>query len=84
MYISMQVYWQENDLDNNLNFFSISSDGRVTCWSLIKNELHNTDIILIRLNTGAELDPGAGGLDLGRVQVDFKTVGLLKCNITLG
>ncbi|XP_063676387.1 dynein intermediate chain 2, ciliary-like isoform X2 [Bolinopsis microptera] len=59
-----QVYWQENDLDNNLNFFSISSDGRVTCWSLIKNELHNTDIILIRLNTTAEPDPGAGGLDL--------------------
>ena len=63
----LQVYWQENDLDNNLNFFSISSDGRVTCWSLIKNELHNTDIILIRLNTTAEPDPGAGGLDLGTV-----------------
>ena len=59
------MYWQENDLDNNLNFFSISSDGRVTCWSLIKNELHNTDIILIRLNTNTDLDPGAGGLDLG-------------------
>lgn len=31
-----QVRWQKDDLDNNLNFFSISSDGRVVCWTLIK------------------------------------------------
>ena len=23
-----QVAWQENDVDNNLNFYSVSSDGR--------------------------------------------------------
>lgn len=31
-----EVRWQKDDLDNNLNFFSISSDGRVTAWTLIK------------------------------------------------
>lgn len=60
-----QVCWQDNDLDNQLNFFSISSDGRVTCWSLIKNELHFTDIILIRMNPandaiGASMDLACG------------------------
>jgi len=60
-----QVCWQDNDLDNQLNFFSISSDGRVTCWSLIKNELHFTDIILIRMNpandmVGASMDLACG------------------------
>lgn len=55
-----QVYWQENDLDNQLNFFSISSDGRVTCWSLIKNELHHTDIILIRMGPESDVDSGVG------------------------
>ena len=31
-----QVRWQKDDLDNNLNFFSVSSDGRVVSWTLIK------------------------------------------------
>ena len=31
--------WQEEDLAKNLNFFSISSDGRVTLWTMSKNEL---------------------------------------------
>ena len=28
--------WQKDDLDNNLNFFSVSSDGRVVSWTLVK------------------------------------------------
>ncbi|XP_029437188.1 dynein intermediate chain 1, axonemal [Rhinatrema bivittatum] len=40
-----QVKWQKNDMDNNLNFYSVSSDGRVVSWTLIKNELVYTDII---------------------------------------
>ncbi|XP_036595454.1 dynein intermediate chain 1, axonemal-like [Trichosurus vulpecula] len=43
-----QVRWQKDDMDNNLNFFSVSSDGRVVSWTLVKNELVHTDII--RLN----------------------------------
>lgn len=31
-----QVRWQKDDLDNNLNFFSVSSDGRVVSWTLVK------------------------------------------------
>jgi len=40
-----QVVWQKDDLDDNLNFFSISSDGRVTQWILLKNELVHSDAI---------------------------------------
>ena len=31
-----QVRWQKDDLDNNLNFYSVSSDGRVVQWTLVK------------------------------------------------
>ena len=37
---SLQVAWQKDDLDNNLNFFSVSSDGRVTSWTLVKVSHH--------------------------------------------
>ena len=42
-----QVSWQKDDLDDNLNFFSISSDGRVTQWTLLKNALVHTVINLL-------------------------------------
>ena len=31
-----QVKWQKDDLDGNMNFFSVSSDGRVVNWTLAK------------------------------------------------
>ncbi len=31
-----QVKWQKDDLDGNMNFFSVSSDGRVVNWTIIK------------------------------------------------
>ncbi|KAI9345238.1 WD40-repeat-containing domain protein [Obelidium mucronatum] len=34
-----QVCWQKDDLDDNMNFFSVSSDGRVAQWTLLQNEL---------------------------------------------
>ncbi|KAJ1553941.1 cytoplasmic dynein with WD40 domain, partial [Nowakowskiella sp. JEL0078] len=37
-----QIYWQKDDLDDNPNFFSVSSDGRITQWTLLKNELIHT------------------------------------------
>ncbi|NXK77926.1 DNAI1 protein, partial [Amazona guildingii] len=40
-----QVKWQKNDIDNNLNFFSVSSDGRIVSWTLLQNELVHTDVI---------------------------------------
>jgi dynein intermediate chain 1 len=39
-----EVKWQNDDLDDNMNFFSVSSDGRVTQWTLLKNELVHTVI----------------------------------------
>jgi len=43
-----QVSWQADDLDKNKNFTSVSSDGRVTLWTLIKSEIHHTDLIVLR------------------------------------
>lgn len=45
-----QVLWQNDDMDNNHNFYSVSSDGRVVCWTLVKNELVFTDIIRLSVN----------------------------------
>ncbi|KAM7006180.1 dynein, axonemal, intermediate chain 1, paralog 2 [Tautogolabrus adspersus] len=49
-----QVCWQNDDMDNNHNFYSVSSDGRVVSWTLIKNELVFTDIIRLSLSAGLE------------------------------
>ncbi|KAK5934349.1 hypothetical protein CgunFtcFv8_014754 [Champsocephalus gunnari] len=57
-----QVRWQSDDMDNNHNFCSVSSDGRVVSWTLVKNELVFTDIIRLSLNAavseGPEQQPG--------------------------
>lgn len=34
-----KVKWQKDDLDGNMNFFSVSSDGRVVNWTIIKVNL---------------------------------------------
>ncbi len=34
-----QICWQKDDLDENLNFSTVSSDGKVKEWILLKNEL---------------------------------------------
>ncbi len=45
-----QVSWQKDDLDDNMNFFSVSSDGRITQWTLLKNELvHTVSLCVYRL-----------------------------------
>ncbi|KAJ3386462.1 cytoplasmic dynein with WD40 domain [Entophlyctis sp. JEL0112] len=50
-----QVCWQKDDLDDNMNFFSVSSDGRVAQWTLLQNDLVYTEVIRLRLNeSGAE------------------------------
>ena len=45
--------WVAEDLAKNLNFYSISSDGRVTLWTLSKSKLDYTDLMHLKL-TGAE------------------------------
>ncbi|XP_041837611.1 dynein, axonemal, intermediate chain 1, paralog 2 [Melanotaenia boesemani] len=52
-----QVRWQSDDMDNNHNFYSVSSDGRVLSWTLVKNELVFSDIIRLSVNGAVSEDP---------------------------
>jgi len=44
-----QVRWQSDDAAKNLSFYSISSDGRVTNWILMKNKLEAEEIVKLKL-----------------------------------
>ncbi|CAH8519626.1 unnamed protein product [Schistosoma curassoni] len=44
-----EVRWQPNDSDANLNFFSVSADGRVTSWTLIKNDIGKFDAVILKM-----------------------------------
>jgi len=55
-----QVAWQKDDLDGNRNFFSVSSDGRVICWTLVKNEM--TKVEIIKLKTDEPIEGPDGSL----------------------
>ncbi|CAI7994794.1 Dynein intermediate chain 1, axonemal [Geodia barretti] len=44
-----QVCWQKNDMEGNINFYSVSADGRVVIWRLIKNELQWEDVVQVSL-----------------------------------
>ena len=39
--------WGSDDLDNYLNFYSVSGDGRVSNWTLVKSALWSNDKLLI-------------------------------------
>ncbi|XP_043978818.1 dynein, axonemal, intermediate chain 1, paralog 2 isoform X2 [Gambusia affinis] len=57
-----QVRWQNDDMDNNHMFCSVSSDGRVVAWTLVKNELMSSDII--RLSVKGAPSDGSDGSQL--------------------
>ena len=42
-----QVKWVRDNLDGYLNFYSVSGDGRVTNWTLVKNCLWHSDQLTI-------------------------------------
>ncbi|KAK7916026.1 hypothetical protein WMY93_011787 [Mugilogobius chulae] len=67
-----QVQWQNDDMDNNHNFFSVSSDGRVVCWTLVKNELVHTDIIrlTVRLSEDQSINAPLTSFDFHK-QTDY-------------
>jgi dynein intermediate chain 1, axonemal len=44
---------QPEDLAKNLNFYSISSDGRVTLWTLAKSNLEYSDLMKLKLEPSA-------------------------------
>eukprot|EP00620_Florenciella_sp_RCC1587_P016723 CAMPEP_0182556028 /NCGR_PEP_ID=MMETSP1324-20130603/429_1 /TAXON_ID=236786 /ORGANISM="Florenciella sp., Strain RCC1587" /LENGTH=686 /DNA_ID=CAMNT_0024767851 /DNA_START=37 /DNA_END=2097 /DNA_ORIENTATION=+ len=79
-----QVFWQEEDLAKELNFFSISSDGRVANWIMSKNELKMEPVMQLKLVSTVKDDPEetslsglAGGccFDFNRVSEHLFIVG---------
>jgi len=52
-----QVRWQKDDADNNMNFFSVSSDGRIVHWTIVKNEMIYQDVIQLTLSDGPAEGP---------------------------
>lgn len=50
-----QVYWDSEDT-KGLNFFSISSDGRVTNWILMKNKLEPEEVMKLKLVVDVDKD----------------------------
>eukprot|EP00002_Diphylleia_rotans_P016850 TRINITY_DN3272_c0_g1_i1.p1 TRINITY_DN3272_c0_g1~~TRINITY_DN3272_c0_g1_i1.p1 ORF type:complete len:703 (-),score=170.86 TRINITY_DN3272_c0_g1_i1:294-2402(-) len=72
-----QIKWEQETTTKELNFFSVSSDGRVTLWSLAKNELEFNDIMelkyiapALRETSEGEEDPSLFGLS-GGCSFDF-------------
>ena len=45
-----QVKWAKDNLDGYLNFYSISGDGRVTNWTLVKTSLWFKDELKVSFN----------------------------------
>ena len=43
----IQVKWAKDNLDGYLNFYSVSGDGRVTNWTIVKTALWYTDVLSI-------------------------------------
>eukprot|EP01022_Parablepharisma_sp_SALTPOND_P018419 TRINITY_DN3007_c0_g1_i1.p1 TRINITY_DN3007_c0_g1~~TRINITY_DN3007_c0_g1_i1.p1 ORF type:complete len:638 (-),score=81.80 TRINITY_DN3007_c0_g1_i1:594-2507(-) len=44
-----EVHWDKKEGNKELSFYSISSDGRVTKWTLMKNKLEPEDIIRLKM-----------------------------------
>jgi dynein intermediate chain 1 len=44
-----EVHWNKKEANRELAFFSISSDGRITKWTLMKNKLEPEDIIRLKM-----------------------------------
>jgi dynein intermediate chain 1 len=52
-----QVKWQPNNLDGLMNFCSVSGDGNINNWVLVKNELMCTNVVgLKNINSISDLD----------------------------
>uniref|UniRef100_A0A3Q4HJL4 Dynein axonemal intermediate chain 1 n=1 Tax=Neolamprologus brichardi TaxID=32507 RepID=A0A3Q4HJL4_NEOBR len=66
-----QVRWQSDDMDSNHNFYSVSSDGRVVSWTLVKNELVFTDIIRLTLNCAVSEGPEGAQAPTSGTSFDF-------------
>ena len=52
-----QVCWQEDGMNRTLSFFSVSSDGRVTLWTMNKSEMSYQNLIELRANDSDKVRP---------------------------
>ncbi|KAA6426617.1 MAG: dynein intermediate chain 2 [Trebouxia sp. A1-2] len=61
-----EIFWQEDEMLKQLQFFSVASDGRVTLWTLAKSELLHQEMMELRLGSSgkkdAEDEPTKGNL----------------------
>lgn len=51
-----QVKWVNDENAKNLAFYSISSDGRVTSWALMKNKLEAEEVVKLKLMVDHDKD----------------------------
>jgi dynein intermediate chain 1 len=69
----VQVRWGPDNLDGYLNFFSISGDGRVSNWTLVKTALWCTDKLQLEYRRPlAQCDEMGGHLQEGARSIAFK------------
>jgi len=70
-----QLHWQEEDFAKELNFYSISSDGRVANWSMSKNELKMEPVMQLKLVNTNKDEPEETSLNslAGGCCFDFNT-----------
>ena len=54
LHCNSQVKWAKDNLDGYLNFYSVSGDGRVTNWTIVKTSLWHTDIMKIAFSKHLE------------------------------
>jgi len=85
-----QIRWQKEDIGKELNFYSISSDGRVANWSMSKNELKMEPVMQLKLVNSMKIEPDdtslsglAGGccFDFNEKQEHLFVVGTEEGNI---
>ena len=64
-----------------MNFYSVSSDGRVVNWKLVKNELQCQDALLLKI-PGASVDGPEGTQQqaLSESQLDIECACSSYCN----
>jgi len=59
-----EVCWQEDDVAKNLNFYSISTDGRVTLWTLANSDFECSDLMKLKLEPSAMSKTQGAGADV--------------------
>jgi dynein intermediate chain 1 len=65
-----QVSWQEEDVAKELNFYSISSDGRVASWLMSKNELKMEPVMVLKLVASVVKKSSNGTSSGGEIEAD--------------